>query len=76
MTARGHVAMYSARDELMVDQSAWPGVSGCPVYLVDGRVIGMVIQRGTGNGTGRAIVRTSVAIQDFVAKARQTMKPK
>lgn len=76
MTARGHVAMYSARDELIVDQSAWPGVSGCPVYLVDGRVIGMVIQRGTGDGTGRAIVRTSVAIQDFVAKARQTMKPK
>jgi len=76
MTARGHVAMYSSRDELIVDQSAWPGVSGCPVYLVDGRVVGMVIQRGTGDGTGRAIVRTSAAIQDFVARARETMKSK
>ena len=76
MTARGHVAMYSSRDELIVDQSAWPGVSGCPVYLVDGRVIGMVIQRGTGDGTGRAIVRTSVAIQEFVVKARPTMEAK
>jgi hypothetical protein len=76
MTARGHVAMYSRRDELIVDQSAWPGVSGCPVYLVDGKVIGMVIQRGTGDGTGRAIVRTSVAIQEFLATARQTMTTK
>jgi hypothetical protein len=76
MTARGHVAMYSSRDELIVDQSAWPGVSGCPVYLVDGRVVGMVIQRGTGDGTGRAIVRTSVAIQQFIATAREAMKPK
>ena len=74
MTARGHVAMYSARDELIVDQSAWPGVSGCPVYLVDGRVIGMVVQRGTGDGTGRAIVRTTAAIQEFLTTARQAMK--
>jgi Trypsin-like peptidase domain len=76
MTARGHVAMYSSRDELIVDQSAWPGVSGCPVYLVDGRVVGMVIQRGTGDGTGRAIVRTSVAIQQFITTAREAMKTK
>lgn len=76
MTARGHVAMYSARDELIVDQSAWPGVSGCPVYLADGRVIGMVIQRGTGDGTGRAFVRTSAAIQDFISSARLTREPR
>jgi hypothetical protein len=43
---------------------------------VDGRVVGMVIQRGTGDGTGRAIVRTSVAIQQFMATAREAMKPK
>ncbi len=72
MTARGHVAMYAARDELIVDQSAWPGVSGCPVYVADGRVIGMLIQRGIGEGTGRAIVRTAMAIQDFLTKARRS----
>jgi hypothetical protein len=76
MTARGHVAMYAARDELIVDQSAWPGVSGCPVYLWDGRVIGMLIQRGTGEGTGRAIVRTSAAIQDFLTTARDARQKK
>jgi hypothetical protein len=72
MTARGHVAMYVARDELIVDQSAWPGVSGCPVYVADGRVIGMLIQRGIGEGTGRAIVRTTASIQEFVVKARRS----
>jgi Trypsin-like peptidase domain len=76
MTARGHVAMYVARDELIVDQSAWPGVSGCPVYVADGRVIGMLIQRGVGEGTGRAIVRATVAIQEFVAKARKSRQEK
>jgi V8-like Glu-specific endopeptidase len=74
MTARGHIAMYSARDELIVDQSAWPGVSGCPVYLADGRVVGMLIQRGTGEGTGRSFVRTSAAIEQFVAAAREKRK--
>jgi V8-like Glu-specific endopeptidase len=70
MTARGHIAMYTSRDELIVDQSAWPGVSGCPVYLVDGRVIGVLIQRGTGDGTGRSIVRTAAQIDAFLARAR------
>lgn len=76
MTARGHIAMYPARDEIIVDQSAWPGVSGCPVYLQDGRVIGLLIQRGTGEGTGRSIVRATSAIQEFLAKARASREPK
>jgi S1-C subfamily serine protease len=72
MTARGHIAMYTSRDELIVDQSAWPGVSGCPVYLVDGRVIGVLIQRGTGDGTGRSIVRTTAEMENFIARSRAT----
>lgn len=72
MTARGHIAMYTSRNELIVDQSAWPGVSGCPVYLVDGSVIGVLIQRGTGDGTGRSIVRTTVEIDAFLVRARTT----
>jgi S1-C subfamily serine protease len=70
MSARGHIAMYSARSEMIIDQSGWPGGSGSPVYLVDGTVIGMVIQRGTGEGTGRTIVRTTSAIEDFLKRAR------
>jgi trypsin-like peptidase len=72
MTARGHIAMYTSRNELIVDQSAWPGVSGCPVYLVDGSVIGVLIQRGTGDGTGRSIVRTTAEIDAFLTHARAT----
>ena len=72
MTARGHIAMYTSRNELIVDQSAWPGVSGCPVYLVDGSVIGVLIQRGTGDGTGRSIVRTTAEIDAFLVRARTT----
>jgi S1-C subfamily serine protease len=71
MTARGHIAMYTSRSELIVDQSAWPGVSGCPVYIVNGRVIGVLIQRGTGDGTGRSIVRSAASIEAFLTRARQ-----
>ena len=75
MTARGHIATYTSRDELIVDQSAWPGVSGCPVYLADGAVVGVLIQRGTGEGVGRSIVRTAAGIETFLARARRDMAP-
>ena len=70
MTARGHIAMYTSRQELVVDQSAWPGVSGCPVYLVNGRVIGVLIQRGTGDGMGRSIVRSGASVEAFLTRVR------
>lgn len=70
MTARGHIAMYTSRQELVIDQSAWPGVSGCPVYLMNGRVIGVLIQRGTGDGTGRSIVRSAASVEAFLARVR------
>lgn len=74
MTARGHIAMYSSRNELILDQSAWPGVSGCPVYVQDGKVIGLLVQRGTGEGTGRSIVRTAFVIEEFLARSRQQLR--
>lgn len=71
-TSRGGVAQYRRRVpqntlDLVIDQSAWPGASGAPVYLSDGRVIGMLLARGTGEGLGTSVVRPSHVFQGILA---------
>jgi len=78
LTSRGGVAQYRRRQsgnnllpgelpqntiDLIIDQSAWPGASGAPVYLSDGRVIGMLLARGSGEGTGTSVVRPAHVLQ-------------
>jgi len=67
-TSRGGVAAYRRRPssgtiDLIVDQAAWSGASGAPVYLSDGRVVGMLVARGVQEGAGTAIVRPAQLLQ-------------
>ena len=63
-TTLGAVASYSATDELgtstvVVDKANWPGASGSPIYLTNGRVIGILLARGAGDGSGLTYGLTS-----------------
>lgn len=61
LSSRGSISRYrtpdSAHGTLWIDKGAWGGLSGGPVYLEDGRVIGMIIQRTTDDAAGLAIAR-------------------
>jgi S1-C subfamily serine protease len=69
-TARANIAGYMgieltskqglpAYTTLVLDKSAWPGSSGGPVYGVDGRVMGVLLQTGSGLGFARHGARLS-----------------
>ncbi|MBI1995877.1 MAG: trypsin-like peptidase domain-containing protein [Deltaproteobacteria bacterium] len=74
ITSQGIVGTYrNATDvlgpkEMMVDKNAWPGASGSPVYLSNGKVVGLIVQRGFNDASGLAFARTSFFIKDFLAK--------
>ena len=74
-TARANIAGYQVSGTgseplqafgIVLDKSVWPGASGAPVYLQDGRVIGMMLQRGTGETLGLAFARSGARIHDFL----------
>lgn len=67
LTARGFLAAYrnptrNGGERWILDRTAWPGSSGSPVYLQDGRVIGVVIQRGINDASGLAYARPASQI--------------
>lgn len=42
LTSKGNIASFIETDNrIVIDKSAWPGASGSPVYLSDGKVIGI-----------------------------------
>jgi S1-C subfamily serine protease len=68
-TSRGGIATHrSSKDsaQLVLDQTAWPGASGSPVYLSDGRVIGIMLARGIDEGAGIAVVRPARLIRPIL----------
>ena len=71
LTSRGNIAAYrrgknGSPSEVVIDKAVWPGASGSPLYLHDGRVIGIIIQGGIGDGAGIAIARPARFIQQFL----------
>src|SRR5438477_8602302 len=72
-TARANIAGYQAAEIspnqglqlriLVLDKPAWPGSSGGPVYGVDGRVMGMLLQ----SGSGLAFARHGARLNEFVS---------
>jgi V8-like Glu-specific endopeptidase len=59
--------MFGAR--ISLDNTAWPGASGSPVYLKNGQVIGMILRRGTGDAQGLSFAASGDALQNFVRAA-------
>jgi hypothetical protein len=56
ITSIGAIAGYSAGDAystVLIDKNAWPGASGSPIFLINGKtIIGMVTRTGTGDASG------------------------
>jgi hypothetical protein len=76
ITARGTIATYwgmanedHPRD-IVIDHSNWPGASGGPVYLANGKVIGLILKRGMNDAAGLAFARSAISIESFLAKNR------
>jgi V8-like Glu-specific endopeptidase len=68
VTSKGNIAAYvSDRNEFMVDKASWPGISGCPVYLKNGKVIGIMREAGINLGAGMAFARPSEDIIAFLS---------
>ncbi len=53
---------------IIMDKSAWPGASGSPMYLITGKVVALVGQRGVNDGSGRAIGVPSRLIKEFLGQ--------
>jgi V8-like Glu-specific endopeptidase len=73
-TATATVATYAALRSgksiplLVLDRTAWRGSSGSPVYLRDGRVIGIVIAAGAEAATGMTVVRVTSQFRHLLSE--------
>ena len=61
LTARSQLVGYQALN-LLLDKAPWPGASGAPAYNIEGRVIGLLVQRMS----DIAIARSGPAIKEFL----------
>jgi V8-like Glu-specific endopeptidase len=73
VTSRAFVATYRVErhgmatiPRIVLDRSSWPGSSGSPVYLSNGRVIGVVVEKGTGEAEGITLVRPAGAFREIL----------
>jgi V8-like Glu-specific endopeptidase len=74
VTSMGSIAGYPADNSystVIIDKNAWPGASGSPIYLFDGRtVIGMVTRTGTGDSAGLSFGIAGERIATVLADAK------
>jgi V8-like Glu-specific endopeptidase len=78
MTFRADVAAYrpvwrneKVIPELLLDRAAWPGSSGSPVFLPDGKVVGILIAARTEEGTAMTSLRPVSAVRELLAGPRR-----
>ena len=77
ITSVGQIAGYTdviegqGPQRILIDKGAGPRASGSPIYnLENGKVVGIMLQRGTGASAGLAFGITSQFIQDFLTNAK------
>ncbi len=70
ITSKGFVATYRFKgdqpSELVLDKSNWPGASGSPVYLPNGKVVGIILSRGVNDGYGLSYARALAVLRTFL----------
>ncbi|MGI9104079.1 MAG: S1 family peptidase [Terriglobales bacterium] len=71
ITSRANIAATGAflaagQMDIVVDKTVWHGVSGGPLYLADGTVIGIVIKMGEELWSGLGFARQTSAILKFL----------
>jgi hypothetical protein len=75
ITSIGAVAGYPADDgyaTVIIDKNAWPGASGSPIFLSDGKtVIGMVTRTGTGEAGGLSFGIAGEKISAILTSAKE-----
>jgi S1-C subfamily serine protease len=80
VTSIGYIAGLKEPDtvdigfDYIIDKSTWPGVSGSPIFIPNGRVIGIIQKRGKDEGSGLAYGRSATIILDFLSKHPSTIK--
>ena len=84
ITSIGYIGGLAAIDssdtgyDYIIDKSTWPGASGSPVFLPNGKVIGIIQKRGVNEGFGLSYGRSAAVIVDFLSNhpsaADQTKK--
>jgi hypothetical protein len=74
VTSIGAIAGYSVGDSystVLIDKNAWPGASGSPIYLLDGKtIIGMLTKTGTGDASGLSFGIVGEKIVSVLAEAK------
>src|SRR5215467_3485659 len=77
ITSVGQIAGYTdviegrGPQRILIDKGAGQRASGSPIYnLENGKVVGIMLQRGTGASAGLAFGITSQFIQDFLTNAK------
>ncbi len=74
VTFRAHVAAYripwpdESIPELVLDRPALGGFSGSPIYLANGRIIGLLVATGTNEAGGVTIARPVSAFREILLK--------
>lgn len=75
ITSVGAVAGFVADGgytTIMIDKNAWPGASGSPVYLADGKtIVGMILRMGTGDAIGLSFGVNGGKITEVLNNARK-----
>lgn len=72
ITGRGWIASstpVNAVPTLTIDGWSWHGVSGCPVFLSNGAVIGMLVGSESGEDEGLAVARPASLITELLRRS-------
>jgi hypothetical protein len=81
ISSKGFIAGFqiisegTAGFDYAVDKAAWPGASGSPLYLANGKVVAIMRAAGENAGSGISFARSAVVISDFLSKHPYTAQP-